>query len=105
MTSSTFPDSVSLRVDYSLPILVRTKSGMKASGYDLKRFVLAHRIDVVDFQNLFGGDAQKLWEMIRSGFEAKLEAEAAGWKVTFKGLAILRHSFEETPEENDPRWT
>lgn len=99
-------DSVSLRVDYSVPVLVTTKSGKKlAKDYELRRFVLAHRIGVDDFDGpMFNRDPQKLWEMFRPRFEEKLVAEAAGWKVTFRGLSVLRHSVEETPTENDDRW-
>ena len=99
-------DSVSLRVDYSVPTLVTTKKGKKlASGFELKRFVLAHRIGVEDFDGpMFKGDVQKLWEMFRPRFEEKLAADAAGWSVTFKGLSILRHPCDETPKEDDARW-
>lgn len=103
---STWTDSVSLRVDFSVPVLVTTKSGKKlASGYELKRFVLAHRIGVEDFDGpMFNGDSQKLLEMFVQGITRKLEAEAAGWKVTFKGYSILRHPAAETPKIDDERW-
>ena len=103
---SDWSDSVSLRVDFSVPVLVTTKSGKKlASGYELKRFVLAHRIGVEDFDGpMFQGNAQKLLEMFSQGITKKLEAEAAGWKVTFKGFSIMRHPCAETPKMEDPRW-
>lgn len=97
-------DSISLRVDYQVPVLVTTKSGQKlASGYDIRRFVLPHRIGVDDYEAL-GLDSQKLWEMFRPRFEAKIAAEAAGWPVHFRGISVLRHPWEETPALDDPRW-
>lgn len=103
---STWTDSVSLRVDFSVPVLVTTKSGKKlASGYELKQFVLAHRIGVEDFDGpMFNGDSQKLLEAFIQGITKKLVAEAAGWAVTFKGYAIMRHPCAETPAVDDPRW-
>ena len=103
---SGWTDSISLRVDFSVPVLVKTKSGKKmASGYELKRFVLAHRCGAEDFSGpLFNGDAQKLLEVFSKGITKKLEAEAEGWKVTFKGFSIMRHPCAETPKMEDPRW-
>ncbi len=100
-------DSISLRFEYSVPVLVTTKKGRKlATGYELKRFVKAHRIGVDDFEGpMFDRDAQKLVEMFRPQFEKKLQAEYGDWRVIFKGFAIMRHAWDEIPSEDDERWT
>lgn len=106
---STWTPSVSLRLDYSVPVLVKTRSGMKASGYELRRFVLAHRIGVDDFDAPlsaagFGGSVEKLVEACGKGLEKKLQDAAHGWPIRFRGVSVLRHPAAETPKMDDPRW-
>jgi hypothetical protein len=88
-----------------VPEFVVTKSGRKlASGYKLVRIVKAHRCGVDDFDGLFGRDPNRLADMFREGLEKKLQADYGEWPVRFQGVALMRHSWEETPAENDPRW-
>jgi len=102
---STWSDSVSLRLDYSVPVLVKTKSGMKARAYEIQRFVLAHRIGVEDYETLCGRDPQKLMQMILiERYEAKLQAKFGDWPVRFRGVSVLVHKADETPTINDERW-
>jgi len=100
------PDSISLRFDFSVPVLVTTKKGkVLASTYELKRFVRAHRIGVDDFDGpMFNRDLNKLVAMFLPQFEAKLQAQYGAWKVYYKGVSMMRHSFDETPGVDDPRW-
>lgn len=98
-------DSVSLRFDYLVPELVATKSGRKlASGYKLVRITRAHRCGVDDFDGLFARDPNKLSDMFRESLEKALQAEYGDWPVHFRGVAVMRHPWDETPTENDPRW-
>lgn len=99
-------ESVSLRVNYQIPTLVKTKSGWKATGFELSRKVLYNRISSADFDAPpFNGNVQKLVEVLGNKWEEKLKEDAHGWKVEFKGADILRHPAGERPDVNDPRWT
>lgn len=98
-------DSVSLRYDYLVPELVTTKSGKKlAASYKLVRIVRAHRCGVDDFDRLFERDINKLKAFLRESFEKKFQSEYGDWPVRFRGVSLMRHSWDETPTENDPRW-
>lgn len=103
---STWSDSISLRIDYSVPILVTTKSGKKmARGYELQRFVLAHRIGVEDYETLCGRDPQKLMNLLCiERYEAKLQAKYGDWPVRFRGVSVMQHPAAETPKMDDLRW-
>jgi len=99
-------ESVSLRVNYQIPTLVKTKSGWKATGFELSRKVLYNRISSADFDAPpFNGNVQKLVEVLGNKWEEKLKEDAHGWKVEFKGADIMRHPAGERPDINDPRWT
>ena len=101
---SGWSDSISLRLDYSVPVLVKTRNGkMMARGYELKRFVLAHRMGAEDYRDWYG-TSQQLLDMFREGFEKKLQEKYADWPVRFKGYSILQHPAAETPKMDDPRW-
>jgi hypothetical protein len=89
-------DSVSLRVDYMVPVL--TKSN-KPKTYELRRFVLANRIGVDDYATL-KSDANKLWGIFRAGFEAKLAEPLKGWPIHFRVPRIVarpRRTNEQVP--------
>ena len=93
-------DSVSFRLNYFVPELVKTKNGMLASGYKIVRIPRRHVCDVYDYKT----HSSEIMQSDRERLEKKLTREAAGWPIKFLGASVMSHPYDENPDVNDASW-